>query len=184
MPNTEKGAEIKRFAFKPGAIYTMYSGPFKESLTFNDDCLDEFRERVGETKNSLLIITSGENFRNILVSPLPYYKILAPDPINKVAVLTIYPSAIDINVQEAQREHDGGQDFYREEFETDLRVAVTNSLRKWGEWEIDSREDKNLFQKALRKKQLDNFFTKNRHLLFQPSAPPFLKPVLAPEPLT
>ena len=168
MATAERRSELIHFAPKPEAIYTKYTGPFGEALKFNDGYLERFRETVGRMRTFLIIQTLNASFRGVLVRPLPYYKFLLPDPNSKAAVLTISPSAIDINVQDAQRRHNGNQDFYAAEFKSDLQRAVVNGLRIWGEWEID-RQDKNFIQKLLRKMELKGFLERHQQQLFQPS---------------
>lgn len=168
MATAEKRSELTFFTPKPEAIYNAYNGPFGKTLSFNDDCLEQFREKVGRMKTSLIIQALNASFRGILVRPLPYYKFQLPDPHTKTAVLTISPFAIDINIQDIQRSHNGDQTFYKREFISDLRRAVVNGLRMWGKWEID-HQDNNFIQKLLRKSQLDGFLKQRQQQLFRPS---------------
>lgn len=169
MKSPEAVREPIAVTYKPAGIYTTYTGPFPEALNFNDDCLELFRGRVGRMKTCLIIQTLNASFRSIPARPLPYYKFLFPHPNNKTAVLTISPFAIDINIQDIQRSHNGNQTFYKEWFKSDLQRAVINGLRMWGEWEIDHRQDKNPIQNLLRKSQFNRFLEKHQHQLFQPS---------------
>lgn len=174
------GQEAKLVTYKPESIYGNYTGPFPETLDFNDDGLEEFRERVGRMEKFLRIQTLDDNWRNISIRPLPYCRIRLrkSDP---GVILAINPSAIDINIQDEQRSHNGGQTFYKEKFKSDLRLAVVETFWRWGSWEIDNRQDRNFFEKTLRKKQLKYFLKNNWLNLFQSSYQTFSKPGLTPE---
>ena len=169
MLNVEaKSMGLPLVTYRPEGIYTDYTGSFPEALKFNDDCLERFREIVGRMRTFLIIQTLNTSFRGIIARPLPYFKFLLPDPHNKAAVLTISPLAIDMNVQDIQRLHNGGQAFYAKEFKSDLQRAAVTGLRLWGEWEIDHRNN-NFIQELLRKNQLNGFLERHQQQLFQPS---------------